>query len=127
MQLWYALRGGIGDAIPIVGSVELLGCGGAGLLRDVNYGRYHPVFIYRGHYWVVGKRCYRETSSRFTQPWYAPRVAMGGMFAMVARIVVFRCGDEGSLGSKVNHCRRQPGMEYWVYYWTAREYLSLHA
>ena len=120
MQLWYALWVSFGCIIGIVRLVVLSRRGGEGFSRGAgNYGRYQPGFIHREHHWVVGKRYYRETSRRFTQPWYASRVAMGGVIAMVAQVVFSRGRDVGSLGGEVNYCRCQPDMRYQVYYWTA--------
>jgi len=68
----------------------------AGFLRGVgNYGRYQPGFIHSEHHWVVGKSHYWRTSSCFAQPWYAPRVAVGGMIAMTTPVVFLNCGDAG--------------------------------
>jgi len=128
VQLWYALWVSFGSVIAIVRLVMLSRCGGAGFLRGVgNYGRYQPGFMYHEHDWVAGKRYYVKTFSRFTQPWYASRLAMSGMIAVVARVVFSRGTDVGSLGRKVNHCRCQPDTKYRVHYWTARGYLVLHA
>ena len=128
VQLCDALSVCLGCVVDIVRPVVLSRCRGVGLLRGAgNYGRYRHCLIHHEHHWVVGKHSYAKVSSVFSYPWYAPRVAMGGMSAMVARVVFLRGRDVGALRGKVDHCRRQPGMRYHIRYWTAVGYFFLHS